>query len=443
MKKPSLAFGVAILALAAAGTYYYVNTPTAQRFSFGPSTVGDAPQISKISENGFGKLSLAQNSAAENLNARNQSSGGSGFAQALSEPSIKTPVGMAENAVTDSSMPTGVGGGPGIGFLPPVYNLRYVYKGEPLKLTADKVNVLRRLIGESASGDLQNYLKTNGLGLVELGSFSNAKLQSFNFLENKDLGYMVTVSFTDGSVSISQDWTRWQSVHPICVEQDCFEKNRVQTSDMLSEQSVIEIADAFLAEHGIARKNFGQPVFDNSWRVMYEQSIDKANFYFPEAVNVTYPFLIDGKEVFDEAGNKTGMVVSIDIRARKVSGLWGLTTQRFESSEYVAETDGARIIQIAEAGGFRGGLYPLYDEQGRSLNVELGTPETALVKIYNWKDGQNEELLVPALIFPVISRPDSSSYYTPNAVVVPLVTDILDGAQPPVQIYYEQAVPAR
>jgi len=309
-----------------------------------------------------------------------------------------------------------------MGMMPVYYDYRFVYKGEPLDLSDTAVSVLRRQLGENTSGDLKNYLLSNNFGLADFGSFADVKMQSYNFTEDRDHGYNVTVNFADGSISLNEDFTRWTDAHVMCEDEACSENSRIRPGDIPSDDQVIAIADNFLKNYGIATQNYGEPYVDDNWRLYYEQSADRSGYYLPEVVNVIYPLLVDGREVRDESGNPTGINLSVNVRVNAVTGMWGLTTQRYDASSYAAETDANRIIKIAEAGGFRS-YYPLADNND-AKSIALGTPERSLVKIYNYQNGINQELLVPALVFP--AEGVSDLYYSPKFVVVPLVEELLN-----------------
>jgi hypothetical protein len=156
----------------------------------------------------------------------------------------------------------------------------------------------------------------------------------------------------------------------------------------------------------------------------------------PEVLQVIYPQLLNGQLVWDEGGNsKAGVRVSVNLRNQEVEGIWNLTTNNYESSAYEAIQDFSEVIKIAEAGGWR--------NQGWFANgqaeVALGTPTRQLLKITNYQNGRSEELIVPALVFPV-EKSGSNIYYR-SAVVVPLIKELLakDSASGPVRIMAEPA----
>jgi hypothetical protein len=118
--------------------------------------------------------------------------------------------------------------------------------------------------------------------------------------------------------------------------------------------------------------------------------------------------------------------------------LWGLTTQRYESAQYVAEQDAARITKLAE----QGGMYGFWGEPAPDARViNLGTPTRVLMQHYLYVNGSNEELYVPALVFPVLNAP--TDMYIQSHVIVPLVKEILDNYQPPMLLKESLSVEPR
>ena len=152
--------------------------------------------------------------------------------------------------------------------------------------------------------------------------------------------------------------------------------------------------------------------------------------YLPESISVIYPMKIDGKSVADSGGNKYGLRVNANLRYKQVDGLWGLTSQNYESSDYETETNVDRILKIAAKGGMNQVGNP---DAANVPEIELGTPETGLAIYYQYNNGANTELYVPALIFPVTKIPENTYFYG-SRVIVPLTKELLsqyeDGNQP-------------
>jgi hypothetical protein len=299
-------------------------------------------------------------------------------------------------------------------------NYRYVYQGEPLTLTQEQVDVLKRQKNTNPGG-LSEFISRISFGLVDFNSFSNTQLESFNFKEDRNLGYMVNVNVAEGLVNIHENWQRWESLTMPA-------GRRIDVSDVPADSVMIDAANAFLDSHGIDRSVYGTPVINSDWRVYYNASPNKADYWIPEVMNVVYPLTINGQQVYDESGNPNGLNVGVRISPEvRVTGVWELTAQNYESSAYQAETNVERIMSLVERGGFRNYYYA--PEGARTVDVEVGAPEVSYVKLWNYKSGSNEELLVPALIFPVLNKDDESlaqNFWYRKNIVIPLVKEILD-----------------
>ncbi len=396
-------------------------------------------QVVALADRAFGALGVSGSGSAEKGSgisspeatsfSRPQSGGGMG--------------GLGGGGGAGSVMPapaTDIAVGSGKMIAPGEYQ-QYVfeYKGETLILDKDKMDVMRRLKNTAiVSGEMSSILANAGFGTMNWNKLSGMKLQNVSMTENKQGGMSVYVGVEEGSISINKNYD-----YARCMSIECGVRP-LSESDMPKDERVIEAADQFLSEYGIDKKNYGKPEVQNEWR-MYLNAASaetRPSFYFPETISVTYPQLVNGKEVYDESGNKNGLVVNVDIREMKGAGLWNLFSQKHESSAYDVETDTARLIKLAEQGGFRRGYYYADSNQVEVKKnvIELGTPSIGLVKmwIYNEKGGQ--ELVVPAYIFPVTNKPEGAYFYQKN-VVVPLVKEILDQEQnQPVPIMMKGAV---
>ncbi len=328
-----------------------------------------------------------------------------------------------------SSAPVGLGGGGSGDFKMMPYpggeQYRFVYKGEALAGLEATQSVYKRIIPGQSHSLAERVISVLSFGLLDLTNFHNSALQSFVLNEDVEYGYNVNVDVSQGSVNIYQNWEKWPQPFNNCRDEKCFEQSRLKKEDMLSAQESINIADNFLVTYGISKEAYGQPQIREDWVQIYEKMpvADRVNFYYPETVQVVYPKLIDSKEVFDESGFSYGLTLQVDIRTKKVSSMYELTTQQYEKSEYVGETDAQRIQKIAEQGGFRNYVYN--SPNTKIINLELGTPSKEMVNMWYAKDGKSgEPLYVPALVFPITNY-DKSNYWRRN-VIVPLIKEMLD-----------------
>jgi len=315
------------------------------------------------------------------------------------------------------------GGGPG-GMPPEIATYRYLYKGEDLVLEQTQVEVLKRVKGQASSG-IANLIKNMNLGMVDLSSFSNARLDSASFIDDRDFGYAVYVNFTEGSVSININYNMqsWREVLGVCFEPGCVRPEPLKESEIPSEERIIEIADSFIREYGINTDSYGQPESKRAFLIKELQRVQgTGGTYSPESVRIIYPLMINDRPVYDQWGNKFGLNVDINIRAMRVTGLYNLTTQDYQSSLYQAETDASKILAIAEKGGLN---QPIYGRVSKTIDLEIGAPSLAYMKVLKYEQGQSDEFLTPALVFPIDSS-QIEGMYTKENVVIPLAKDLLE-----------------
>lgn len=307
---------------------------------------------------------------------------------------------------------------------------KYVYKGELPNWDAN-LNVYKRIKGSANIPSLVQPLMETTRGLVNLASLQNLGLQSFTAMQNEPYGYSVTVDLSEGMINLNQNYQQWPHPEASCRDEACYQRLRLQPNEVPTDAEAIEIASAFLREHGIATDKYGEPRVTNEWRQAYETAVDKSMVYVPDVVTVAYPIVLADKLAYEEGGSAYGLMVNVGARTRKVDSVWNLTTNRYESSAYEAEMDQARIRGIMEKGGVYGYMNP---EAGKTIELELDTPE--LILQHAWLPGEPgqpmTELLVPALRFAVKQPPAEG--YAPHFIFVPLVKDLLNRQEPPVHI---------
>jgi hypothetical protein len=362
-------------------------------------------------------------------------------------PMMATNVGRAEagtsGAVIEKMMPP---------YQPVTY--RYVYKGDPITVPSDQMSVYRHSPMSSLSDASPDLLRTAGLGSMDLSTFQSMKLQNVSFVEDRDNGYVITSDFTQGMVSINENWERKTNDPYRCVNGRCPMVESLTADQVPSDEDVIRITDAFLSSHGINASLYGKPRVDHSWKMYYAEPMMKATadgsvtppsaatpdtatsavakpladptssampIRAPDQISVTYPYLIEGQEVHTTNGDSIGMNVSVNLRDKTVAGAYGISIQSYDKSSYATEKDTARIMSFVE----RGGVYPNYsDPNAKAVDVELGAPTVALASFGHQVDKRWEDLYVPSLIFPVLKKPAEAPWLQ-NAVVIPLIKDLL------------------
>jgi hypothetical protein len=305
---------------------------------------------------------------------------------------------------------------------PDFVRYNYVYVGDELSLPTDAQNVFRRITGASNSPSASTLLGRVSLGLVNLGSFGNSRVQYVTLAQDEDFGYTINANFEEGSVSLFENWSRWPQ--PNCQDPTCFEQQRIKIDQVPADSELIRIAQDFVKSRGVTISQYGQPEVDNSWR----------DYWIPEAIPVVFPLAIEGQNIYEQGGMiKYGIVVNVSLRHNRVSSVYNLSTQKYERSPYEVESDSKRILEIAA----RGGLYSWYPlDGGRKVDVEIGTPSTILMRMYHYdqKNSRNSELLVPALMFPIIKAPENEPYFSQKYITVPIIKELLNVNNDPIRI---------
>jgi len=409
------AAGLAVLVLLVASGLYLGTFN--QRVAGTKLALNSLPEIKQVSEQAFGKLQTQAQTSGEAVQGLGAGPVNGSSPQAMRvSSSIEAPVAISDSKIA----PSGFGGGGG---MMPITNVAtYVYKGEPLVLEADKVGVLKRIKNVSSASQLGSLMRGVDFGLVNFSKFTNIELQNLNFIENKDFGYNIYANLYDSSISISENWTKWPNPSSLCQDQACFDSFRLSINDVPADDEIISITNDFIKNYGIDVTSYGKPYVNNDWRVWYDQTTNKNDAYVPDILQVTYPLQIEGSDVYDESGNKAGLVINVNVRYKKVSGFWNLVAQTYEQSLYEAETDEATILKVAE----RGGVYGWQWDGADKVEVGLGTPTKQYIKMWNYRPvmTESDELYVPALVFPILDNPNNIDIYR-KAVVVPLAKDLL------------------
>ncbi len=424
--KPNQKIFVGFGSLAVLGLLALIIVP-----NFIGSSYQDESLIVKKNPGAFGSLATLSGAGSENKDLAAASGQGELLAAVPTVQTAERGIASAnDSSVTSvSAVAFGAGGGSDLvasKMILPMYSFEYIYRGDSLDLSEESGTVYRRLKGGAGfSSSLDNVIKDKSFGPLNLKSFSNLETNSISLTENKKLGLSLTVDFKEENIYIGENWMYWQSERDKCgSDQACWDSYRLKISDIPADDLMIAMAGKFLTDRGINLSNYGDPTVDNEWRTNYENSQDKENYYIPEYVSVIYPLKVDNQIVYNQSGGLEGLRVTINLLHTAVSGVSSLSSNRYEASDYTFETDGERIISVAEKGGYGGFSY--YSGEEKKTMVELGTPTKSLVKFWRYTNGNSEELLVPALVFPVINNPEN--YYGSKFITVPLVKEMINEA---------------
>ncbi len=410
-----VAVGVAVMALAISSSFYLTSSKS--RVAGTKLALNSQLNVINVSDRAFGILQ-SQNTGLP-AGATGLGAGGMGEGSMMVKSEVAPEAVVTGDKV--GAIATGLGGG-GMIMPTPVY-ISYVYKGEPLTLNEDKVGVLKRIKNSASASQLGSLISSVDFGLMNLSRFSNVQLQNLSFIEDREFGYSIYANLYDSSISVSENYLKWPNPSSQCQDDACYRSLQLSINDMLSDEEIIRLANEFVTNYGIDLSSYGEPIVNNDWRLWYERAENKQDVYIPDVVSVIYPQIIQGEAVYDESGNQTGLYVNVNIRYKRASGIWNLFAQNYQQSMYDSETDVDTILKYAE----RGGLYSWqWEEATNRVEVGLGTPTLSYVRMWNFKPGaaEGDELYIPALIFPILDRPDNVDVYK-KAVVVPLAKDLL------------------
>ena len=433
--------GILVLILLFGLVFHFINIDKTRVSQIGQETTQTGFKKIALGDNAFGPLKV------DNLQAGNtQAVGGSESAQPSNDTGEKT-----SGTVSITRPASGLGGGGGMsvtGTAPSVmpvcetgdcgtyYPPKYVYVGDQITLDQNQVEVLRKRNKIEYSGSVSGLLQSFGFGLADINGFEGARIQSVNLVQDKDFGYSIYINFDEGTISIDSYWPKWPHQQTTdCKGEVCvatFEDwPNISQSDVPADEELISIASSFAVSHGIDLSFYGQPEVMKDWisSVPTPMRVGEKIMqpYISDTISIKYPLMIDNKYVYDQSGSKFGLSIVVNIRYKKVSGVYNLYLQDYESSMYNAETDFSRILKIAEKGGIYG-----YSEGARTIDVEIGTPEQAYAVIwkYNTETQASNMLLIPALVFPITKTADGYNSYITN-IVVPLAKDLLEQSNIP------------
>jgi len=315
--------------------------------------------------------------------------------------------------------------------MPPyeMVNYKYVYKGEDFKLDSDKMEVFKRIKGKNNAGQMSSLLSVNiDLGLINFSNPDQYTLQNISFAQNQAYGYLFNISLEEGNISLYTNWNYWPQSK--CQDQACWDAEKLTKADVLGDDTLISIANDFVKNYGISLNTYDNPEVVKTSNIVYASAAAKslsstvpADEFISEYVNVVYPLKINDKIIYENgAGSKTGLSVTINIKEKKVSSVYNLNTQDYQSSNYSIENSWGKLKGIAEKGGLYAWTNP---EATKTVELELGTPTVEYTKYWQYLDNKSEELLIPTLVFPILNS-DAMPYGNQTNIAIPLVRDILD-----------------
>lgn len=282
--------------------------------------------------------------------------------------------------------------------IPPVTSYHFVYAGMPLSQPETSVNVLRptRSKGSDKFSDLLNNA---GFTVGNSSPLRKGLAQTIT-IKDQNEEYHADIDLVKGVLSISLN-----SAFDAAVSRSS--SNQAENNPQLSNEETLSIADSFLSRFGISATTYGKP-----W--VQDQSSSLAT--------VVYPITVNNLPIYDISGNLYGLRITVDASTKKVTSLQNARTIKAEASAYPAETDTNILLEIASTGGIQ-----QFWQQGENVQeISLDTPIKGYVLNTIYKETE-EELLIPALIFPV--KPSNTSQTLGlSSVIVPLAKGALQSS---------------
>ncbi len=427
----TLTAALVVLVVVAAGGAWYVTQNKNQSLFHSPLAGGGDQLLSgkydvkSVPQESFGdldKVAIVNSTDAAKLNAAPNPTSATGPGQGVGG------LGGSAGISRDMAQPTEKMIAPGEPY-PGMVTYTFNYTGsKDLPGVSATQGVLKRSKPEQPASLVSRILNLISFGLIDLNSMQNVKLQNFGFIEDREYGYGAYVDLQQGTVGMYQNYEKWPQMN-LCTDGSCPTRQPLKPEELPTDNEAIEIAEQFLRDYSVSKEGYGDPRVVDMWRNTYERlsSAEQASYYVPEQVQVVYPLVLDGKEVYDEGGNVYGLNVMVDARTRRVTNLGELITKQFERSEYKGETDINRLLSVATNGGFRN--YNYENSDAKKVELQLGSPTVRMVKIYYSSDNYrtNSDLYMPALVFPITNWRENN--YWRQTVIVPLVKSILDTDQ--------------
>lgn len=374
-------------------------------------------QVRKVEAEAFGSLAAA--SADGTLALARDASATKGEA-AGNSAAAPAPAGLGGGGYAQGSTPTVIGMP-----APPDYQQtrhEYRYDGE-LPIPLDSVEVLMAERDTAAAASLGRLASVN-LGLIDLGRFSSPQMQAFTVAEERDYGYAVSVSPSEGTAYISKNWQRWPQTD-----------GSPTVAEMPDDNEIIAVAQVFFQDYGLDLSGYGNPQVDRAWKIdALRARAAGGEYWTPSYVTVRYPLLVRGLAVYNESGQAQGISVTVDVRLKKVTDAGPISLHNYLASAYAAADDMTAVRAAIAAGG----LNRWQPEGARVLTHELAAPARAYLAVWKYRDGIGEQILVPALAFENkdYESQAAAGEWTQERVVVPLAKDLYTAQGQPVPMPY-------
>ncbi len=320
----------------------------------------------------------------------------------------------------------------------PLY--KYVYNGE-VKLPEDNLPVYKKTNLPFNTTDTNTIVRNLSLTDINLGAFRRLGVSNITLTEDVDYGYMLTLDFINGTISMYQNYLKWPQ--PVCDNNGCTTLPKLTEKDIPTDSEVIQTSNQFIQKYNIDVSQYGEPIVDKMWRIWYARSAELGQEQIvPDMYTVIYPVMLDGKPVYQEGGMYKGLTFNYDVRSNRITGMYGIEKADLTKSSYETIKKTELINEMIKSGGRYITTDESINKDRKVVELTLGEPSLSYVTIYGeWKNGRSEEFYVPAYIFPVENPPKEG--YAPQTIIIPLVEEFVQrftpGPMDPI-IYSEKPV---
>ncbi len=298
----------------------------------------------------------------------------------------------------------------------------FSYTGK-LDMPTGKLTVYKRNSVWFERADTRWFTKNLRIDELNIQAFENAGVSNINISEDREFGYNIGIDFIQGTINISQNYTKWPQAK--CDANRCTTPEKLTEADIPTDELLIRLTNEFTQKYNIDTSLYGDPEVNSGWRIDYTKQQNEGNeVYIPEMYTVTYPIKIDNQLIYEEFDGYKWLIFTIDIRNNRVSNMTWLEKHNLIASKYQV-SDESKIRKLIQSGG-----RSISDTSGsgKIMNITLTQPTIWYVRIYGeWKEGESNDFLVPAYIFKILDKPTDA--YISDTIIVPLVEWFTDDTQ--------------
>ncbi len=293
----------------------------------------------------------------------------------------------------------------------PIY--RYSYSGS-ITLETWELPVYKKEGTAFTTDEMRWVLQNFPIDAINLWALQNTILTNINLSEERDYGYNIAIDLNVGNISFSQNYPKWPQAK--CDMNGCAELPKITEKDLLQNNEIVDIANNWLQKYGIDKTFYGNAKIEMPSRAIksWEEQL-----HVPDIVTITYPLLINSKEVYEEYGTYKWIILTLDIRSKQISGMYGLEKQNLIQSLYPSESNTGNIMNMLYSGGRYMQSWTISWNQ-KIVTIPVSAPHIEYVHISSTNTwGTSDEYYVPAYVFDVIEKPKDG--HISNSVIVPAV----------------------